>query len=104
VDRGGGNWKVYNQERAFCDEVPVKRALRLPGASEDQYESGKQGEKGGEASLETEERSTPGDSIVDLCAGGSGSRRRGPGLYARADPAIPIAPLQILPFLVRKAV
>jgi hypothetical protein len=43
-------------------------------------------------------------SIVDLCAGGSGSRRRGPGLYARADPAIPIAPLQILPFLVRKAV
>jgi hypothetical protein len=53
VDRGDGNWEVDEQERTFGGGVPAKRALSLPEAPGGQYESGKQGEKGGEAPLET---------------------------------------------------
>ena len=53
MDRGKGNWGVDDQERAFGDRVPAKRALSPPEAPEGQYESGKQGEKRREAPLET---------------------------------------------------
>src|SRR5450756_1146366 len=52
VDCGEENWEVDDQERAFGDEVPAKRSLSLPEAPEGQHESGKQGEKAGEAPLE----------------------------------------------------